>query len=606
MFLSNFKEILRGYKTYIFILLIPVVLLLFLYVFNWNWLKPFVISYVSQKSERLVKIGKLDVKFSGLLNPTLKFDELYISNAQWSNKRPLISAKKISFKFNAIQFLLNPEARNVHVTMSDSEVNLERLRDGLRNWRLLKPNYKGVGKYVVLSLSAENSEISFNNHALQLNITAKSSPNLTSTQLPNKIKFSGSYLKGPFDGVVLTSSKVTFQKTNELFDMNGYANQGKNKINIVGKVGDVYRDALIDAEVGVTGNIFSLVNNLGNESLVGKNSFNLSTHLHKLKNNYKFENFHGKINGSDLKGYLLYVDDSEAPQALGNFTSKEINFKSMADLYAQLDKSKFKPGYPFPIIGHLKKTHLNLMVNIDHIVNIKHMDIRNLKVAVNGSNEEFDINIETDQLNGGKLSANVTIKPANKPAQDLSAVHMDVIVKKLKLASLLNNSELDNKVSAPVDIKIQGDSVGNSFREFISNASGKADITLGKGMISNKLDAKLGLDFGKVFWLSFREDKNITLNCGKISFNIKKGFANSRSLFIDTSQTTINGQSDFDFGNKRLNVLLDPAPKNPTLFAKNESIKLTGYLDGANYKFKTSTTKFKNPQNLILQSCNTH
>src|SRR6187549_1258666 len=115
---SNIKEFIGGYKTYLFILLIPIVFLLFLYVFNWNWLKPFLISYVSQKSERTIQIGKLDVDFSGFINPTVKFENLYISNAKWSDKRPLILAKNISFRFNAMQFLLHPRARTVHVTMS--------------------------------------------------------------------------------------------------------------------------------------------------------------------------------------------------------------------------------------------------------------------------------------------------------------------------------------------------------------------------------------------------------------------------------------------------------------------------------------------------------
>ena len=245
--LPEIKTKLVQHKKQLVIITAVFIFALFLYAFNWDWIRPSLVSYASEKSGRAIKIGHMDVEFNGFLNPTIHLKNLYIPNAPWSGKRPLIDAKKIAFTFNAVQFFTNSNARIVHIRMSDSEVNLERLRDGLRNWRLLEPNYKGLGRYIVLSLIAERSQITVKNHALDLDFIALIEPNLiiegsfdltkknhaqrTANEkndkntdsksqslphsiLPNKITFSGNYLKAPFNGVLFSSSRMTFQKPN--------------------------------------------------------------------------------------------------------------------------------------------------------------------------------------------------------------------------------------------------------------------------------------------------------------------------------------------------------------------------------------------------------
>lgn len=586
-------------KKRVAVLTVLVIFTALLIVFKWDWLRPSLINYVSQKSERNIKIGKLDVEFSGFLNPTIKFEDLYIPNASWADERPLVSARRISFSFNAVQFLLNPKSRIVHVSMSDAEVNLERLRDGLRNWRLLKPNYKGPGKYVLLSLTAQRSLIRFNNHALDVDLSARisahtnlnTSSNLNSKQLPNKIIFSGNYQKLPFNGMIFSDAKVTFQRTKTLFKMTGYLQSGKNKITVMGKLGDVYKNPLIDADVKISGNLYALINLIKNDRLVGQNAFNSSSHILKLNEKYQFKDFIADFNGSDLKGNFSYLHNNDAPKATGSFLSETIDFKELSNLFTQIKKSKPDSENNSSLMETLKKSQLNLMLKIQKIINIKNIKLENLNLKVNGHAGKFDMKIEDTKINGGKILVNANLDIS----KEVPTVQTEVMVNQLQIANLLDSTNLDNKISAPLDIKMNIHSKGNALSEIESNLSGDADITLGKGIISNKLDAKLGLDFGKVLWLSLRGDKGIVLNCGKLGLNIKQGIATSNLLWVNTEQTIIEGEANLDFVNKRVNVLLDPQPKDSTLFAKDSSIQLSGQLDDAKYTVNTTSKQLKKP-----------
>lgn len=587
----------------------------FVFAFKWDWLKPFLISYISQKSERVIKIGKLDVAFSGILNPTVKFEDLYIQNAKWAGARPLVAAKRISFTLNALQFLSNKQGKVVYVSMSDAEVNLERLSDGLRNWRLLKPNYKGPGKYVLLSLTVERSKVRFENHALDLNVTAEISPNLTSKVLPNKVMFFGHYHQKPFNGVLLSDVKLTFQKTKEHFNIDGYAIQGKNKVTIVGKVGDVYKNLLIDADLKLSGNIFSLISLAANNTLKGQNSFNLNSHLIKVDNKYQLNQFAGNIDSSDLKGDISYIDDKKEPQLIGKLSSQVIDFKKFNGLIKQLktihlnhmqsniELSEHKTlnlGDKTRLLERLKKSHLNLIFNIKNVINTKMIKLAHLNIIVAGDAGKYQMKIADSLINKGHLSVHGWLNVA----QNLPMLKATLTINDLQVGSLLSNTNLNHKVSAPLAVKAEFNSKGSSLLEMTSNLSGNAKFSVGKGVISNKLDAKLGLDLGKVVWLSIKGDKDISLHCGVLDFKIEKGIATSNYFWVNTAQTLIDGQGILNLKNQHFDILLDPQPKNPSLFVKDSSVQFSGQFNNAKSTIKTSANKpRKSTQNFSNRNC---
>ena len=67
-----------------------------LVLFEWNWLRAPAERHFSEKSGRAVKIGHLDVEVDFSLVPTVRLRDVYVENAPWASKRPLVTAAEIA------------------------------------------------------------------------------------------------------------------------------------------------------------------------------------------------------------------------------------------------------------------------------------------------------------------------------------------------------------------------------------------------------------------------------------------------------------------------------------------------------------------------------
>lgn len=411
--------------------------------------------------------------------------------------------------------------------------------------------------------------------------------------------------------MVLSPTTITLQRTQQTFEINGYLQQAKNKISINGKVGDVIKNPLIDADVTLSGSVFSLVNLFKSATLKGQNTFNVSAHLFRQENQYKLTNLMAKIDGSDLSGDLSYWHDDESPKLSANINSQAIDIKQLLSISSQLGTVNPQLKSQPSTINSLKKAQLDLNLTIKKVKNIGPAQLSGLNMHIDGNAGKFDLTLKNAQLNGGKLSATASLDIAQKStaSDDLTQLQAQVFVDKLQLATLLDSTNLDDKLSAPVNAKAKINASGDSFDGMTKNLAGSVDIAIGKGIISNKLDAKLGLDLGKLVWLSLRGDKNIALNCGKLALVVKQGVATSNEFWVNTAQTIVVGNASINLNNQHINVLIDPQPKDPGLFSSSKSIQLSGQLasgksGGGDYAIKTTDSQFKNSaQNTSNYAC---
>jgi hypothetical protein len=88
---------------------------------------------------------------------------------------------------------------------------------------------------------------------------------------------------------------------------------------------------------------------------------------------------------------------------------------------------------------------------------------------------------------------------------------------------------------------------------------------LGKGQLHNKYLDLLGADLGKIILRlinPFPQKEDFTqVNCFVNGFEIKNGLATCTALVLDTNQMRIAGGGDINLKDERLNLSLNPSPK---------------------------------------------
>jgi AsmA family protein len=545
----------------------------FILVFDWDWCRPALERYLSHRSHRIVKATSLNVELSWTLKPTIRVKNVYVENAAWSDKRPFINAKEIAITFSGLKTIFDEKHVVSEIYLSDAEVNLERLEDGLRNWRLTQPNYKGSGNYKLLSLRANRSIIRFNNRAIKFNGVMAIRPALNQAdealfkdaqKLSNVIEFKGNYRNIKFDGLALTSELLTFQKTKILFPIQGHLNTPHTHIVIKGNVGDVYLDQLFDADVKVTGESIAEVLSLIKLPPTPSRNYDFNAHLLKSGDNYHATNIQGKVGDSDIKGSLHYDRSDKHPSITGSISSQTINLN---DIPTFRHKSTSESTSEF-----FRNGNIVLSYKIDQLIGNKLPKLSNLNIPIDFKNGYLRADSVTGTVDTGKFKGNFIVDSTKSPRVASSYLE----IHQIPINSLLINSKYQGKIFAPLSGKIELQGEGESIAQISKTLSGNLLLTLGEGRISSKLDAKLGLDFGQLFWLSIKGDKNTHVNCGVLKGYFKKGVFSNTQMIFETAETSLNGHGSVDFLHDRIDLTLIHETSRSKLLSLSSPIHVHG------------------------------
>lgn len=567
MDINHLKLLSKSYKKSLIFLILCISFLVF---FDWDWCRPALERYLSTKSHRVVKASSFDIEFSWILKPTIRVKDVYIENAAWSDKRPFINAKEIAITFSGLATIFEDKHVVSEIYLSDAEVNLESLEDGLRNWRLTKPNYKGPGKYKIRALRANRSTIHFNNRAVKLNGVMVVSPSLNQAteaalkdkqKLSNTVAVKGVYRDIKFDILAFTPELITIQETKVLFPIKGELSTPNTHIAINGNVADVYIDQLFDGNINISGKSFADAFTLVKLPFAKGPHFDLSSTLHKSGNVYQFTNMMGKLGSSDFKGSFSYTKSETQPSITGVISSESIHLNDIPT-YISNGHSKF-----------LKNGNMDLSYKAGHLIEKNLPKISDLEISVKLKNGYLSADDVTGKIDKGGFQADFILDSTKSPR----IASANVKIQQIPINSLLN-STYQGKILAPLSGNIVLKGEGESFSQILKTLSGDLFLRLGGGVVSSKLDAKLGLDFGKMFWLSIKGDKNIPLKCGVLKGQLKNGVSNNILIIFETAETALNGKGSVDFLNRQVDLTLTHETKKSKLLSLSSPMYVHGPL----------------------------
>jgi AsmA protein len=456
-----------------------------------------------------------------------------------------------------------------------------------------------------MALRADSSIVHFTDHSHALDLIAQSNPastdHLISTSsspasLSNRITFKGTYHDKDFRGDTLTGQRLTFQKTGQVFPIQGIAYSGKAALNVSGDIGDIFKNQIIDADINFSTPSASAINPFMNTHFPDTHPINVHTHLVKKSDTYDANNLQGRLGSTDVAGKLTYIHDKNRPSLKGSLSSNETQLNDLLSMMPGKESAKPAIGGSGSIVSRhtisteaFKSQDLDLSLSVHKFLSPNLPLIEDLRMKVALTNGDLKINPMNAMLFGTSINATLSL---NAQAQPISA-QVVIDTQNFAINKALANTKLHDMVSAPLTAHIHMNSISDSTGKLLDNASGKMDFKVGRGEISNKLDAKMGLDFGKLVWLSIRGDKEIPLDRAAIHLDFKNGIGLSHDTEFETSQTITQGIGSINLQNDSLDFLLTPRPKDPTIFSLKSNIRIYGPLNKPQFKIerRSSTEK---------------
>jgi uncharacterized protein involved in outer membrane biogenesis len=151
-------------------------------------------------------------------------------------------------------------------------------------------------------------------------------------------------------------------------------------------------------------------------------------------------------------------------------------------------------------------------------------------------------------------------------------------VSAIRIESLLPAKAATSLLSGTLHGRAALKASGDSPEALLASAAGTVSAFVSGGTISSLLDAKMGLQGGRVLRSLLSGAEPMAVRCAAVLLEVDRGAAKIRSLVIDSERTRTLGTGTIDVAKEALDVVLTPEAKQPGLFILDRSIRLHGPL----------------------------
>jgi uncharacterized protein involved in outer membrane biogenesis len=484
--------------------------------------------------------------------------------------------------------------------LRDGEVDLERRADGLRNWRLSRPDDRGPGWFKVLSIRGENAAVRLAHERLELDLEARASANRDAAAgaarepMPTRLVVRGQWRGVPFVIDAATGEVLTFVETGRLFRTRGQVTSGGARLDFDGRLGDIVRDPRVDARLALTAPSLAPFAALLGPHRPEAKAVAVTGELKGEPGRYALSFAKARFGATDLAGELSWTRGDERDLVRVSLTSESA---SLADLRA-LAGSRPAKGIervaiavtaparampasapasaagapPEPARTRPVDTELSFAARRLHDAGMPWLQSGRVDAALAGGHltvSSFDFGIGAGHA-VGKASIDTASRPPRGDVEvDVNGLRIESFVPARAAKSLLSGT-----LHGRAALKASGDSAA----ALLASVAGTASAFVNDGTISSLLDAKVGLQGGRVVRSMLVGAEPIALRCGAIVLDLGRGSAKIRSLVVDTERTRVLGSGTIDLGKERVDVVLTPEAKQAGLFILDRSIHLHGPL----------------------------
>jgi len=563
------------------------------WAFDWNWCRPLIHHFVMSRSGRSVEFDDMQVHFRDGLDPTIEFRGLTIQNTPWAaSKAPFIHAGHLAATISWRSLGSDMTVVSL-IELDDAQVDMERLADGIRNWRITRPDDRGPPRVRVLALDARNSSLHAIHRGIDLELDASTAPLPAAEpfeghpQLPltKTLLFKGRFRDDAFDGSAHVSDVLAFGATPRMFTFKVQAQSGALLLAASGLSNDVHALGDFDCDVRLSATGTGAIKPLP-EPLAPLRP--LSAQGHVAKNGDRWT-------GSDVRvragRHTSAVVDAVFTGSFKNETPRRTLKATLLDAVVDLDDLSALRGKPSGDDHALSPQPLpferlrDLDADIDlrpvRITGAEHGLVQGVRTHATLASGVLRVQALDAAIADGHVIGTLQIDASHSPAE----VTLDLNARGLRVDQLSTTLATNGALAGAVDGHAVLKSRGESARALVAAANGSVSLSLADGAsVSKRLDAKLGLDGGEWLRTLFDKSARVPVQCAAVTLALEHGVATPRRFVFETPDTALAARGSLDIANESVDATLTPAHKKLALLALDKSIHAEGPWHGVKFK----------------------
>lgn len=563
-------------------------------VFDWNWLRRPLERYLTEKSHRTVRIADFHVSFGGLSEFTFRLRGVAIDNAPWADPRPFVTAGELRATC-PVASLFDHHPRISRLVIVDADVDLEWQADGLRNWRLTKPDDRGPGVLRILSIEPIRSRIRYVHRGIDLDVQttstpldasapdaaarpladapatpASTTPSDAAPPLAQQVAFAGRYRGAAFEGAASASAVLTFEDTGRPFAIRGHATSGRARLDVDGTVTDVVRHAGGDARVVVDGPTLADASAFAHVRLPQSARFRLEGRLSLRPDAIALNDAKLSVGRGDVAGTVAWRD----PSTHGGQVDATLHSE-------RLDVDDLGLGRPVPAsatpaaTGPADGVHPDLAATVrwtaTRIDGARLPTVSDVSVVARAANRVVRVDPLRGDVAGGRVDGTIELDASGATR----SVHVVASARELDLHALLRGA-LASRVEGRVDARADLSAAGDHADALLASVRGSLDASIEHGGVTKRLAAELSLSGVQLLESVLGGSDMVPIRCAVAALTFAKGHGEARRLVVDAGDTHVVGTGTIDLPDRRFSFRLSPNPRDPHVLSLHKSIVVSG------------------------------
>jgi len=571
------------------------VLVLAVIFFPWDMLREPINRYVSEKTGRKFEITRrLDVDL-GWRSARVHFDGLAFANPGWAREPYLVRAEQAEFDIR-LWPLLSREVVIPRLSLTAPALGLQMEPDGRRSWALGDDSDPGGGTVPTIGLlQVDKGNLDFLAEHLGVDLQVDFDVDTARGEMPLSYRIKGRYQRQALTAEGRTGNVLQINAAGAPpFPLEIKATAGRTRLEAAGSIAELASLDGVDARFDLKGRTLGDLYRLLGVALPETSPYALSGELRKRGMQWQVQGLKGRLGLSDIGGDMAFDQAAQPPRLSGELRSRVMDMDDLGPLIGLPPTARSaravegvapppairtpQPGAKVLPTATLDFERLGAMdadvkYSAERIRNVRDVPLDRGSVHVRLAQRVLTLEPLDLGVAGGSLAGTVRIDASQNPADIRAALR----IRALQLNRMIPKIETTRSSFSKLDGRINLSGRGNSVASWLGGASGDVAALTGRGQFSNLLLEIMGLDGGEVLRFLLRGDRNVTLRCAAVAFDVDKGVMRGRSLVFDTDDTVFNATGQASLADETLDFVIRPQPKDMSILSLRTPLVVRGH-----------------------------
>ena len=360
------------------------------------------------------------------------------------------------------------------------------------------------------------------------------------------LKVDGRYKNVPINGTGKVGGVLAIENSTQPFPLQADVKAGDTRLAIVGTLTDPMHLAAIDLRLWLQGTSMSHLYQLTGITLPdtppyateGRLLGNFKPHA----STFRYENFNGRVGGSDLGGTLAYAQSEPRPKLSGELVSNLLQFSDLAPVIgADTAASKAKrgdttrqpPGRVLPVetfrTDRWRALDADVKFTGRKLIKSANLPITNLYTHIVLQDGVLSLEPLQFGVAGGTLATTAHLDGSGTPLKG----RFTVAARHLKLKQLFPAQKVMQSALGEINGDASLSATGNSPAALAATSNGEVKALVTDGRISRLLMEAAGLNVANVVYEKLFGNRDVNINCAAIDFAATNGMIGSAD-FVTT------------------------------------------------------------------------